>query len=73
MDYVLTTNALSKKYGAFKALDAVSMHVPKGLSMVSLEKMALAKQRSFALSAVYKSRHLAITRYMEGKIQTGTL
>ena len=30
MDYVLTTNALSKKYGAFKALDAVSMHVPKG-------------------------------------------
>lgn len=30
MDYVLTTNDLSKKYGAFKALDAVSMHVPKG-------------------------------------------
>lgn len=30
MDYVLTTNALSKEYGAFKALNAVSMHVPKG-------------------------------------------
>ena len=30
MDYVLTTNALSKKYGAFKALNAVSMHIPKG-------------------------------------------
>ena len=30
MDYVLTTNALCKSYGSFKALDAVSMHVPKG-------------------------------------------
>ena len=30
MDYVLTTDALCKRYGTFKALDAVSMHVPKG-------------------------------------------
>ena len=30
MDYVLTTNALCKKYGAFKALNSVSMHIPKG-------------------------------------------
>ena len=30
MDYVLTTNALCKQYGTFKALNAVSMHVPKG-------------------------------------------
>lgn len=30
MDYALITNALSKEYGTFKALDAVSMHVPKG-------------------------------------------
>lgn len=30
MDYVLTTNALSKEYGTIKALNAVSMHVPKG-------------------------------------------
>lgn len=30
MDYVLTTNALCKKYGRFKALHSVSMHVPKG-------------------------------------------
>ena len=30
MDYVLTTNALSKTYGSFKALDSVSMHIPKG-------------------------------------------
>ena len=30
MEYVLLTNALSKKYGHMKALDAFSMHIPKG-------------------------------------------
>ena len=30
MNYVLTTNALSKEYGAYKALNAVTMHIPKG-------------------------------------------
>ena len=30
MEYVLTTDALSKQYGHFKALDRLSMHVPKG-------------------------------------------
>ena len=30
MDYILTTEALSKTYGRFKALDNLSMHVPKG-------------------------------------------
>lgn len=30
MDYVLQTNALSKNYGHFKALNGLSMHVPKG-------------------------------------------
>lgn len=30
MEYVLTTNALTKCYGHFKALDGLSMHVPKG-------------------------------------------
>ncbi len=30
MDYVLQTNALSKSYKDFKALDRLSMHVPKG-------------------------------------------
>jgi len=30
MDYVLTTDALSRHYGRFKALDGLSMHVPKG-------------------------------------------
>lgn len=30
MDYVLTTNALCKQYGRFRALDGFTMHVPKG-------------------------------------------
>ena len=30
MEYVLTANALCKYYGHFKALDRLSMHVPKG-------------------------------------------
>ena len=30
MEYILTANALSKQYGHFKALDQLSMHVPKG-------------------------------------------
>ncbi len=30
MEYVLRTNALSKSYGKFKALNGVSMNVPKG-------------------------------------------
>ena len=30
MDYVLTTEQLSKHYSRFKALDGLSMHVPKG-------------------------------------------
>ena len=45
MDYVLTTNALSKKYGAFKALSAVTMHIPKGAIYGLLEKTVPAKQR----------------------------
>ena len=30
MEYVLATNVLSKQYGHFKALEGLSMHVPKG-------------------------------------------
>ena len=30
MDYVLQTNALCKRYGQFKALDGLTMHIPKG-------------------------------------------
>ena len=30
MEYVLTTHDLSKRYGHLKALDRLSMHVPRG-------------------------------------------
>lgn len=30
MEYVLTTNGLCKQYRNFKALNGLSMHVPKG-------------------------------------------
>lgn len=30
MDYVLQANALCKRYGKFKALDGLTMHIPKG-------------------------------------------
>lgn len=30
MEYVLTTSALSKRYGNFQALNGLSMHIPKG-------------------------------------------
>lgn len=30
MEYVITTNALCKRYGKFKALDHLSIHIPKG-------------------------------------------
>lgn len=30
MDYILTTNALTKQYKQFKALNGLSLHVPKG-------------------------------------------
>ena len=30
MDYVLTTNAVSKRYRKIKALDSVTMHIPAG-------------------------------------------
>ncbi len=30
MEYVLETNALCKRYGRFKALNGLTMHIPKG-------------------------------------------
>ena len=30
MEYVLTADSLCKQYGRFKALDGLSVHVPKG-------------------------------------------
>lgn len=43
MDYVLTTNSLSKKYKNFQALNALTMHVPKGGIYVFVGKNGAGK------------------------------
>lgn len=45
MEYVLKTNSLCKNYGHFKALNGLSMNVPKG-SIYGLirQKLEQAKQ-----------------------------
>ena len=45
MEYVLTTNSLSKQYRHFKALNGLSMRVPKGSIYGLSEKTALEKLR----------------------------
>ena len=49
MDYVLTTDALCKKYGTFQALDSVSMHVPKGSIYGFVGKNGAGKTTLFRL------------------------
>ena len=49
MDYVLTTNALSKTYGSFRALDSVSMHIPKGAIYGIVGKNGAGKTTLFRL------------------------
>ena len=43
LDYILTTKALVKNYGRFKALDGLSMHVPKGAIYGFVEKNGAGK------------------------------
>ena len=44
MEYVLTTQALSKHYGHFKALDHLNMKVPKGAIYGFVGKTVPVKQ-----------------------------
>lgn len=73
MDYVLRTNALCKKYRDFKALNGLSMNVPKGAIYGFVGKKVLARQHLFDLSAACRSLHLAIIRFTEEKTQIRTL
>ena len=49
MDYVLTTDALSKQYKNFKALNGLSMHVPKGAIYGFVGKNGAGKSTLFRL------------------------
>lgn len=49
MEYVLTTEALSKRYGHFKALEGLSMHVPKGAIYGFVGKNGAGKTTLFRL------------------------
>ena len=44
MEYVLKTNALCKNYKNFKALNGLTMNVPKGESMALSVKTAQERQ-----------------------------
>ena len=44
MDYVLETNALSKNYKKFKALDELTMKIPQGAILVLWAKTVQVKQ-----------------------------
>ena len=45
MEYVLTTDGLTKTYRNFRALDGLAMHVPKTRFMGSSERMELGRRR----------------------------
>ena len=45
MEYCLETHVLCKEYGRFKALDNLTMHVPKGSIYGLSAKTARAKRR----------------------------
>ena len=47
MEYVLKTNALCKTYKGFKALNGLSMNVPKVAIYGFVGKMVQAKQHLF--------------------------
>ena len=49
MEYALTANALTKKYGKFQALHNFSMHVPKGAIYGFIGKN-IYRKRSYSLN-----------------------
>lgn len=64
MEYVLKTNSLCKNYGHFKALNGLSMNVPKGSIYGLIGKTEQAKQLLYGWYVVYKSLHLATMFFM---------
>lgn len=48
MEYVLETNALSKRYRNFTALSGVTMHIPKGATPENHRASGLHGRRRYA-------------------------
>ena len=73
MDYVLQTNALCKTYKNFKALNGISMNVPKGAIYGFVGKNGAGKTTLIRLIAVCRSRHPGSIRFTEERIRTRIL
>ena len=75
MDYVLTANGLNKNYGKFKAIDELSMHIPKGAIYGLVGKNGAGKTTliSTPLTAICgyldlmenEEKSESVTRYLE--------
>ena len=74
MDYVLRTNDLSKSYRDFKALDGLSMNVPRGAIYGFVGKNGAGKTTLIRLiCGLQEPTSGEVTHCMEEKIQTGRL
>lgn len=71
MDYILRTNDLSKSYRDFKALDGLSMNVPRGAIYGFVGKNGAGKTTLIRLICGCRSLHREVTHCMEEKMQTG--
>lgn len=65
MEYVLIANALSKEYGHFKALNGLSMHVPKGAIYGFVGKNGAGKTTLISLICGLQTPNRANIPYME--------
>ena len=70
MNNVLTTQALTKEYGHFKALDGLTMSVPARAIYGLVGKNGAGKQLCSALSVAYKAQRRVNTVFWELAIKT---
>lgn len=68
MEYILETNGLEKRYGHFKAINNLNMHIPKGSIYGLVGKMELEKLHLSEFFVVCKNQHLVHILFMEFQI-----
>ena len=68
MEYVLKTNALKKSYGHYKALNGLTMSVPKGEIYGLVGKNGAGKTTLIRLFAGCRNRQAANIPFMESAI-----